>query len=490
MRKQEVLKMKVDLPTIICDEYPQYVELFNSAWNVALANLDSDLPEGWLPQLTCMPGSGTIWQWDSCFMTFFASFSNGTLPAMNNLDNLYRLQRKDGYISMAYRITTEQPAFPGRINPPLYAWAEWHHYLISGDSSRFERILPILVRYYDWIKANRRWKNNLYWFEDSGSNGMDNAPRGGWGVPTLGGSDVCYIDLACQQALSAYYLSKIADVLQKDKIKERFSKEYEELKRLINSKHWCEKVGFYFDLFCSNRENFQDNFINHKTVAGFWPLVAGIASEEQSKRLLEHLLEPSEFNTMHPVPSLSKDDPNYQPLGGYWRGGVWAPTNYMVVKGLKLYNKLPWAREIAIKHLDAIYKTFADKNYGGIWECYAPDYAQPAVNAYGKLVRPNFVGWSGLGPIAMLLECVFGLDFDASEDCITWVISTEGRHGVENLLFNGRKVSLICKGRSHVHGQTQLFIETSAEINLKLNLMGKSFINEHKLESGEHVLYI
>ena len=96
----------------------------------------------------------------------------------------------------------------------------------------------------------------------------------------------------------------------------------------------------------------------------------------------------------------------------------------MVVKGLKRYNKLPWAREIALKHLDAMYKVLAHDNYGSIWECYSPEYYQPAVNAYGKLVRPNFVGWSGLGPIAMLLECVFGLEFDASDNCINWVIAT------------------------------------------------------------------
>lgn len=474
-------------PVLIYDRNPGWVELYKKAWQIAFGNIETELPEGWLPQLTCMPGSGTIWQWDSCFLVFFSRFSNGNLRATNNLDNIYRLQRDDGYISMAYNIPTQKPTFPGRINPPLYAWAEWEYYLVTGETNRFERILPILTRYFDWIKANRRWeKNGLYWFEDSGSTGMDNAPRGGWGVPSLGGSDVCYIDLACQQALSAYYLVRIAEVLEREKIVERFKEEYEELKLLINKAHWCEKVGFYFDLFSSNKPNYRDNFINHKTIAAFWPLVAGIASEEQAKRLLEHLLDPNEFNTVHPVPSLSKDDPNYEPLGGYWRGGVWAPTNYMVAKGLKRYNKLPWAREIALKHLGAMYKVLANDNYGGIWECYAPDYLQPAVNAYGKLVRANFVGWSGLGPIAMLLECIFGLEFDASENCITWIIATEGRHGIENLLFNGRKVSLICQGKSHVPGETKITVETSGDLRLKFSLMGQSSVQELNLEPGTH----
>lgn len=480
-----------ELPSIIYDDKPQCIELYQKAWQIAFGNIESDLPEGWLPQLTCMPGSGLIWQWDSCFLVFFSRFSNGQLPAINNLDNLYRLQREDGYFSMTYNVLTQKAVALGRINPPLYAWAEWEHYLITGDSSRFRRILPILTRYYDWIKTNRRWKKNgLYWFEDSGSSGMDNAPRGGWGVPSLGGSDVCYIDLACQQALSAHYLCKIAKTIEAEEIAFRFQREYEELKTLINKAHWNEKTGFYFDLFSSNKPDFRDNFINHKTIAGFWPLVAGIANEEQAKRLLEHLLDPNEFNTPHPVPSLSQDDPNYEPLGSYWRGGVWAPTNYMVVKGLKKYNKLPWAREIAKKHLAAMHEVMINENYGGIWECYAPQYPQPAVNAYGKLVRPNFVGWSGLGPISMLLEAIFGLEFDASENCIEWIIGTEGRHGIENLEFNGGKVSLVCKGKSHVPGETKIIVETSSELKLKLSLMGQSFIREHLLNAGTHTLSI
>ena len=72
-----------------------------------------------------MPGVNTIWQWDSCFMAFITNYANGTSTALNNLDNLYRLRRQsDGYMSMVYRINTEEPAWPGRIIPPLMAWAE------------------------------------------------------------------------------------------------------------------------------------------------------------------------------------------------------------------------------------------------------------------------------------------------------------------------------------------------------------------------------
>ena len=167
------------LPEPIFEGQENWIELYYKAWEIAFKNIDYVGKEGWKPQLTCMPGAGVIWQWDSCFMTFITNYSNGTLTALNNLDNLYRLRRKeDGYMSMAYSVDTDAETFPGRINPPLLAWAEWEAYLVSGDSSRFERVIPAIEGLYSFIENNRRRNCGLYWFEDSGSSGMDNSPRG------------------------------------------------------------------------------------------------------------------------------------------------------------------------------------------------------------------------------------------------------------------------------------------------------------------------
>lgn len=40
------------------------------------------------------------------------------------------------------------------------------------------------------------------------------------------------------------------------------------------------------------------------------------------------------FARKHMIPTLSADDANFNPSGGYWNGAVWAPTNYMVLRGL------------------------------------------------------------------------------------------------------------------------------------------------------------
>ena len=147
---------KSALPEPILEGKPEWIALYYKAWELAFENIEYIQKAGWKPQLTCMPGVGIVWQWDSCFMTMINNYANGSLSALNNLDNLYRLRREsDGYMSMAYRIEEEEPAYGERINPPLFAWAEWEAYLVSGDTSRFEKVLPALEGCFDFIEKNR-----------------------------------------------------------------------------------------------------------------------------------------------------------------------------------------------------------------------------------------------------------------------------------------------------------------------------------------------
>ena len=475
------------LPRIICERHPEWVEIYDLAWKIGFGNIEYPQKEGWKPQLSCMPGAGIIWQWDSCFMTLFARYANGAMPVTNNLDNLYRLQREDGYMSMAYKIENEKEAYGERINPPLFAWVEWEYFLVSGDDARFQKIMPILAKYYEWVKQHRRRISGLYWFEDTGSTGMDNSPRSGYAALDLKGSDVCFIDLACQQALSALYLAKMAAHLKDHARESYFLSEFETLRNLINAHHWSEKIGFFFDLFSMSSAGARHNFINVKTAASFWAILADVADDAQVKKLIEHLLNPHEFWTPHPVATLSADDPNYDPLGGYWLGGVWAPVNYMIASGLKKRGWDAAARELAGKHLDAMCKVMKDEKYGGIWECYSPEFMRPATNKRKQFVRNNFVGWSGLGPIAMLIEHIFGLSFDAGTNTITWAIATPGKHGIQNLRFNGRTVSLFC-GAAGPDGR-KISIRTSDAIRLRLSTVQKNGTElVRDLVQGDHDL--
>lgn len=454
---------KEKLPRPVLPAHEDWVNLYYRAWELAFTNIEYIDKPGWKPMLTCMPGVGITWQWDSCIMTFITNYSNGTLTAFNNLDNLYRLRREeDGFMAMAYTIESETEAYPGRINPPLMAWAEWEHYRISGDDSRFEKVLPALEGIYSFIENNRRREScRLYWFEDSGSSGMDNSPRSGYFSEKLNGSDVCHIDLACQQALSARCLAGICGCMGLEEKKAFYEAEHERICALINRYHWSDRAGWYFDFFARGEAHEKVKFINSKTAASFWTLLCGAAGPVHRESVKNHMFNPDEFYTKVPFASLAKDDPNYDPTGGYWLGGVWPPTNYAAVRGLCETGYREPAREAVVRVLDAMCAVEADPAYGSIWECYAPEAYRPATTEAGSLVRAEFVGWGGLAPITMLIENIIGLEFDAPANTVSFNLHAREKCGLENMIFNDNRISVVCTEYQPFRGRT--IVETEAE---------------------------
>ena len=486
---------KEKLPQPIFEGREDWIDLYYKAWEIAFDNVDYVNKEGWKPILTCMPGVGVTWQWDSCFMTFITNYSNGTFSAFNNLDNLYRLRDKEsGYISMAYRIDTEQPAYGERINPPLYAWVEWEHYLISGDSSRFEQILPAVEGLYGFIENNRRRGDGLYYFEDPGSSGMDNAPRGGYPAYDLKGSDVCYIDLACQQSLTAKCIAKMYEVLGNTEKAEFYKAENERINALINQYHWHPQTGYYYDFFSRNapitgKRNPKHKLINTKTAAAFWTLLCGAAEGERKVPMVEHLMNPKEFFGHSPFASLSMDDLNYDPTGGYWLGSNWHPTTFAAIRGLHEKGYFEYAREAAIKYVDSMCDVFKDPAYGGIWECYNPERSRPATRENGEFCMPNFVGWGGLGPITVLIENIIGLHFNAAENSVLFEVCPDRKSGLKNMLFNGGKVDIECVKYGRKHGETQIKVVAEKPFTLTV-LLARGRKKTFEIAAGESTVEI
>ena len=482
---------KSALPVPVMENRPQWVELYYKSWELAFQNIEYITKEGWKPQLTCMPGVGIIWQWDSCFMALITNYANGTLSALNNLDNLYRLRRSsDGYMSMAYRIEEEEPAYGERINPPLLAWAEWEAYLVSGDSSRFGRVLPALEGCFGFIEKNRTRACGLYWFEDPGSSGMDNAPRGGYYSLAQNGSDLCHIDLACQQALSAKCMANMFEVLGNGEKASLYQEEHRRICRLINRYHWSGRARFYFDFFTRSEPEQKVKFVNSKTMAAVWTLLCGAAEGERGEAVMNHLFDPAEFYAPVPFASLSRDDPNYDPTGGYWLGGVWAPTNFAAIRATADLGRPEQARDAAIRYLEAICAVANDPAWGSIWEAYAPESHCPATTEAGGTVRPDFVGWSGLGPITLLIENIIGLRFDASRNRVQFRLFPDQPCGLKNMRFNGNAVSIECT--QYAPDPSGCVLRTQAEKPFALTVTHQASGTEKTFEipAGEQVFHL
>ncbi len=487
-------KLAVNLPNPILTDHAYLLEIYWKAWELLQQNIKTGNPQNNFIDAYLDEGfNDLIYQWDTCFMALFAMYGRILYPAMASLDNFYMKQRSDGWICRVYQESDgKAPSLPSdeepMINPPLFAFVEWKYFLLTGDNSRLNRVIRILDKYYNWIDQNTQARlaaKGLYYNTLHGS-GMDNSPRddinnGGW------------IDLSSQMSLFAKYMMFMAKEIGDDSLQQVYENRYRLLVRLINGKMWDEKTHFYYDIDVFGEKKFT------KTAAAFWTLLSEVATFPQARQLAEHLMNPDEFYRDHLFPSLAADHPQYVGEGHYWRGGVWAPINYMIIKGLDIYPLRELAANAALNHVKNIYQVYKnfkpsanqivpeeiDDNYQTIWECYAPDYPQPSTRWDGKyLSRQDFVGWSGLGPIALLLENIIGLQPSAPRNVLYWNLRLKEQHGVHNYQFGGNQIDIVCLKNELPVGHAEIRIQSNKDFTLIVS--SQVGVKEFEIKKGEN----
>lgn len=138
---------------------------------------------------------------------------------------------------------------------------------------------------------------------------------------------------------------------------------------------------------------------------------------------MKQLKNPKSFWRHHPVPSLAADSPQYSPAGDYWLGSTWAPTNCATIKGFQRAGRLDVAREILDCHLQGMHNVY--KETGHIWENYCAEKSER-----GNISSPEY-SWSAVGPVALMLEVMIGLEPDALQRALTWSPPAGKRIGVK-----------------------------------------------------------
>jgi hypothetical protein len=465
---------------------PEYAQLYRFAWEQALRNIRET--NGVVHMDTAWdPARNYQWVWDLSFVGLFCRYASPSVPALAAFDQFYAFQREDGYIAMCYDFDTGTDVWPERINPPLFAWVEWEYYRTTGDASRLLRVVDPIERLMDWIDRNRRVavgqyrkfvicmdpdiedppEAMLYWFNDGGASGMDDTPR----MPRFpeAGRFFAWVDLSAQMALSFRSLSSIHKALGNAARAAEWNRRATELSALINQELWCERTRFFHDL------SLPANFVGHKTVASFWTILAGVCDESRLSAMVDHLLDPREFNRPVPVPSLSADDCNYTEGGVYWRGGVWASTNYMITRGLMRSGQGQVAHDLAVRYLDVLWDTYQKIEPHTLWESYAPEKPEPGLAAYTLIrVKPHFVGWTGIGPIAMLIENVLGLDWDAPSGKMVWDVRLTAEHGIRQFrVAPGCCADLICHQRSAPDQPVRIEASSESAFDLEVRCGGR-----------------
>ena len=120
------------------------------------------------------------------------------------------------------------------------------------------------------------------------------------------------------------------------------------------------------------------------------------------------------------------------------------------MKGMEKYGYYNEAYDTARKILDHMLETYNKYEPHTIWECYSPTTCTPATTTKGSgVVRPDFCGWSALGPISIYIEFVLGFHtVNAFTRTVEWEKPTEfsGEIGIRNLRFGDVVTDIVASG--------------------------------------------
>lgn len=455
------------IPIPVCEDYPEFLDFYKKAWEIAYSHIKSvdGMPQNpYMDEAFC---ESQVWIWDSCFMALFCKFAREVFPGVETLKNFYSVLYEKKQLPKIIPPENEpewtgaKSGVPYNIdvhiadNPPLFAWAEYENALMSGDKEYLKELLnehKFLQKHYEWIEGLSESQNlkgvnvktNLisekYGYKwEGGSSGMDNTPRGRTTehaeMQRPNNPNMLWIDAICQQALSANMISKLYTLIEDKASAKKWEEKYLEKKKIINSMYWDNETNFYYDI-----DYITNDFYKVMTIASFWAMTANVATKEEAEILVKHLSNPETFGGFVPFVSLSRDDADYNSKGGYWRGSVWLPTAYAALKGLSYYGYFKEAHETGLKLFKHMQRTYNDFSPHTIWEAYSPEEFKPATTEFNteSYVRPDFCGWSALGPISVYIECVLGFySINAFEKKVKWAKpdSFSKKTGIKNLRF-------------------------------------------------------
>jgi hypothetical protein len=206
--------------------------------------------------------------------------------------------------------------------PPIFAWAAWRVYQVSRDRDFLAEVYPALQEHYDYWWQSHHLGDDLF---TGGFLGMDNLPRS---------PGQAQADASAWMAFFARDLVRIASELRDVDASDRYWADRGRIQDAINTQLWDEETDFYYD------RSADGGFVLHKSYSGLIPLIAGVVPADRMPAILASLRDEGQFLAPGGIRSMSAASPLYQPglgdrgVNANWRGPVWLPINYLLVRSL------------------------------------------------------------------------------------------------------------------------------------------------------------
>ena len=241
---------------------------------------------------------------------------------------------------------------------------------------------------YDW-KPKIRWhcKGECHDGNFMGS-GLDDYPR-----EDDDSKSEQHLDLAVWLCFFAENLEKIASYIDEHDDSTEYNSIFTHLKEKINEEFLDYTDFIYKDVTYNVKENEYDHN-NHLGYINLFPFFFGLhQNRSEIKESFYRLLgDDSLLKSKFGIRSLSKLDFYFGKNDNYWRGPIWIPLNFLVLRSLKLYF------EDDKKGRDLYYELKNDleenliaewERTGFLWENYC------SISGKGQREK-GFTGWSAL----------------------------------------------------------------------------------------------
>lgn len=366
-------------------EYKDVLDYIDKYWNKVAFKPGQKNRIGWrnrlfhmgsvpLPHTAFAPNhdyfAGSLFYWDSYFTVLGLIDSGQGAMARGMVDNLCHLYKKFGLIPADNKRLSRhqtQPPFLTRMAWEVYesgaADEAWMHEVLSIAAEEYEKVWHGPGRFVSEIGLNRyhpgRWARFLTVYES------------GWDASSRfikSPLSVLPVDLS---ALLFQYEDDLLNWAEQHDAENAalWQERLDRRRALITEYFWDEKTGFFYDYDLKKQERRP-----LKTLAGFFPLWCGAASQEQADRVVKHL---PEFEHEFGLASTEKI-PWAHCQWDYPNG--WPPLQYMVIHGLRSYGFNDDAARLTKRWL--YLNKIILKQTGQLWEKY--DVVQGEIGLSGR----------------------------------------------------------------------------------------------------------
>jgi len=261
--------------------------------------------------------------------------------------------------------------------PPLLSYCFLELAKLIGNYNILENAYQLMIKNLKWLEKNRyfeeyglfgyRMKAKQILQENSLEN---NTPRffnqfdGKKWIKIDPNKERKIIAVDLNSQMADYYQNLgVIGMLNEDEKSNKYFEKAEKIIENVQQYLWNDENNFFFDYDLETKTQ-QPIY----TSSSFWTLFGGCCLKGQLSKFIDHLVNPNEFWTDLPIPSISINSPFFN--NDLSSGAAWISQNYWLIIGLRRYNLEDLAAQLSRKILNFITKSYL--KYRKFYEFYNP----------------------------------------------------------------------------------------------------------------------